>query len=200
MDSEFKWPEVGDKMFAGNGSYDKTAFVGPNRVDWMLMAGGYIRSAELAVIHCDRIDRNLVIYPVVFQVRHAIELSLKHLLFAATALYDEPPIRSNHHRLLDLWRAVRPLIERRWPESTGNELTVVEAMIRELNSADQNAENYRYPVCRNGTSVMKEDRAIDLEQFIVSGRKVFNFLDGCSDGILDALEIKRDFERDARGF
>jgi hypothetical protein len=197
---DFKWPKKGDKVFSNNHGCDNTAFVGPSRVDWMLMAEGYIRSAELAVEHCQSFERNLVIYPVVFQVRHSIELSLKHLLLIALELFNEPIRRSKNHELLPLWHEIRPFIERRWPENTTGEIPVVESMIKELHKADQRSEKFRYPVSREGTLLMKDDSVINLKEFIDSGRKVFNFLNGCSFAILDDLERKRDFELNASDF
>ncbi|WP_404309711.1 hypothetical protein [Neorhodopirellula lusitana] len=198
IEMESAWPQSNDKLFSNSGSYEKTAIVGRHWADWMIMAEGYIRSAELAVEHCGRFDRNLIVYPVVFQCRHGIELALKRTLVSALRLFDEPVDLPLHHRVLDTWRLLRPHLESLWPNSDGKDLRSVECMIKELHKADQNAETFRYPVGKKGKSHHKTDRDIDLEVFVESARKIFNFLNASHDGISDALESKLDAERDAR--
>ncbi len=151
------------------------------------MAEGYAIVAELAVANCKRTDRDLIIYPVIYDNHHAVELALKYTIAVAYGLFNVRSSVPKIHRVLELWRTLRPLIERHWPNSPKNDLLSVESMIKELNAADENAERFRYPIGRDGRRHFPtgETFEIDLDQFCKSGRKVLTFLDSCSTGMYE---------------
>ncbi len=145
-------------------------------------------AAELAVANVDCLERNSIVYPVVFCYRHAVELYLKYARSVARSLFSiSSTSKKMDHDLLTIWLQLRPLIERCWPHDPPQDLDAAEAMIREFHTVDQNAQRYRFPVSSKGVRHFQSNESIDLVTFCRSGRKIINFLAGCSDGMSEAI-------------
>src|SRR5262245_5922131 len=78
---------------------------------------GYRQASE--VLLAEVIERHgildVLIYPIVFNWRHYVELRLKVIFLVGHALYEDrkvpiPP----HHRLDKLWEQARPYVVRHW--------------------------------------------------------------------------------------
>ncbi len=198
MNKDFPWPSLGDRFFEPRGPYRTTAHINRWTADWMIYAEGYATAAELVVAHTTRVDRNRVVYPVIYLYRHAIELALKYTLVIARKLLNEPGGLQKGHGLNNIWCQVRPLLRQIWREGPEDELRAIDALVKELDANDHNAEKFRYPISKDGKKFFGSDEMINLEVFCESGRKVMNFLDGCSIGIQESLQAKREMQDEYR--
>ena len=190
MDSELLWPARGDRLFVDSGLSETNAYI--TRTSYltaMEIAGGYARAAELAVENAGRCDRDSIVYPVVFCYRHAVEVYLKFARSVAHRLFEVPrDSRRLEHGLSGVWDELRPLIERRWPKGPIQDLDATEKMIKELDAIDQNAQRFRYATSTKRDPHFPEVMCLDLVNFCRSGRKVINFLEGCIDGMFEAID------------
>lgn len=194
MKDNLLWPSPGDRLFDSRGEYPTTAHINRWKADWMVYAHGYATVADLALANSSRIERDSIVYPVIFLYRHAIELALKYTLLIARRLLDEPGGLQKGHGLNNIWAQLRPLLERIWDDGPEHDLRAVDALIREMDHKDQNAEKFRYPISRGGERFFGSDELINLEKFCESGRKVLNFLHGCSTGIGEYLHTKQEMQ------
>ena len=94
-------PSAFDKLISGGGAYETTAHSGPwMDNDWMFMAKGYVRTAELALLAlalaldgCSRHYRDQILYPVVLLCRHSLELALKYSIDFGTRWQSQSSCR-----------------------------------------------------------------------------------------------------------
>ncbi len=77
-------------------------------------AEGYFAAAEQLCKAAIRGDEyiDLLIYPVAFNFRHAIELAIKGLLLTLPAIWGETAPLSKTHKLLDNWNLVKGYLKR----------------------------------------------------------------------------------------
>lgn len=198
MDTAFHWPGVGDRLFDSDDLGSKTAYVAPMDANWMVYAEGYATAAETTVANVNDSDRNRIVYPVIYLYRHAIELGLKYTLLIARQLLDRSGGLQKGHSLNNVWCLLKPLLEEIWEDDSTDDLKAVDALIREMDQNDRNAEKFRYPISKDGKRFFGSEEFINLEVFCKSGRKILTFLDACSTGIGEYLQVKCEM-RDAYG-
>ncbi len=194
MNDNLLWPALGDRLFSSAGPYSTTAHINRWKADWMVYADGYATAAELTVAHSTRVDRDRIVYPVIFLYRHAIELALKYTLLMARELLDKPGGLQKGHGLNHIWSQLRPLLEQIWESGPENDLRAVDTLIKEMDQNDQSAEKHRYPISKDGERFFGSDEQVNLEHFCKAGRKILNLLDGCSTGIGEYLSAKQEMQ------
>ena len=191
MDNDKLWPSQGDKLFVEDGLLETTAYImRTNVLTAISIAEGYARVAEIAVTNCDREELNRIVYPVIFCYRHAVEVYLKFARTVARRLFQIPvdSTKRMDHGLWEIWLELRPLIERCWPKDPFEDLQATEAMIKEFDQVDRNAQRFRFPTAnKSGVPHFPSDMNIDLVNFCHSGRKILGFLQGCSDGMYETI-------------
>ena len=171
------------KQWISGSAYKTTAHSGQwMDDDWMFMAEGYIRAAELAVEGCSRQDRNLILYPVFWLCRHSIELALKHSTNVGTHWQSkntdhQPP---HGHKILALWNRLRPIIDECFPSCESDRPEAVGRMIERFAELDPGGQVFRYPLGTKKERHFEDNLCVDLTDLTKSTREIFNFLKGCS--------------------
>jgi hypothetical protein len=164
----------------------------PSGWQWDWYADGYKTAADLLVEHVDKTssDQDILLYPVVFLYRHYVELRLKELLLLSSSYLDEPVAGvPPKHDLLELWRAVRPKLERVWPEAEYHD--DVGDILRQFCEIDAGSCAFRYPVTRDGTPTLTEaDPHINLGRVKDAITGISSVLDGSSIGLREYLQMK----------
>ena len=95
-------------------------------------------------------DRHVLIYPILFNYRHALEIAMKWTIdmygrIANVRLDDED------HNLWRLWRKSAKLSCASYPPRTKDEpLQAVERIVKELHDLDKNGVALRYSNTRTG--------------------------------------------------
>lgn len=173
-----------------------TFLLGSNRGEWYRFAMGYKHAA-------DRLSSEMATYgrvpesagfPVLYLYRHYVELMLKGVLLDTGELLEEPERIPRHHELRRLWgqlRARLTTIEQlesdEWLERAGT-------LIGELDSIDERAVAFRYPVNRDGDAVLPVYQAIDLAHFSAVMDELSLVLEGIAAALDQQLEYKREIE------
>lgn len=113
-----------------------------NRID--MQVAGYWEGAGLLLKHvtsASQADACTLVYPIFFLYRHAIELSLKRIIFGM----EEP---EGGHDLNKLWKRAEPVINRLPKAGIRSNQDEARRFIAELSKLDSTSQTFRYPVER----------------------------------------------------
>jgi hypothetical protein len=197
MSVELPWPRAGDELFSNDGGWFN-ACVGWDRDHWFGYIEGYKLAAELLVQHVIDETRNqdLLIYPIVFLYRQAVELALKHLIWLGSQLQGQRPELPMHQRLVPLWRQCRSIIEEVWPAGPRQDLDAVGAVLDQFEARDPISTVFRYPVTKEGRSSLSVSERFDILNLAEVANRVLALLDSCACGFSEYLQYKWDMERE----
>lgn len=178
--------------------------------DLHLYAAGFREGAEalLTAVRANRHGQDFLVYPIVYNLRHAVELLLKQVIRASRNLLDEAGDFPDSHKLDDLWNTCKPLLKRIWPDDPA--YSTVESTVERLVELDPEGETFRYPVTKKqqGTrqpTLNPELHQLDLGALVADVVEVIDLLDGADTGIdvhadwkCDMLEEGRQIEAEMR--
>src|SRR5688572_23902166 len=102
-----------------------------------LYGTGFREGADtlLAVLREQEHSQDMLVYPLVYCLRHAVELSLKQVIRAARRYLDEfPGDFPDGHNLSNLWNTCKPLLRKIWPDDPA--FRTVEAAVNALRRLD----------------------------------------------------------------
>jgi hypothetical protein len=174
-----------------NESNDHTNFVasftGNPKDDFGVFAKGYTLAA-------DRLSNLLLggppfsdyeAYPIVFLYRHALELSLKHVIYTSAKLSafkfldDIGGELRNTHDLTKLSQTVGALLSILFPEDNGlrDIIALVKKTCSEFSDIDPISDGYRYPINSKGQPSTKHHQVINLRTFANRMSSVLEDLD-----------------------
>jgi hypothetical protein len=183
---DYLWPEEDDRLFLADDPMED-AWIHPSSVNFAAYADSYKRAADHLVKKAiaKNKEQDFLIYPILFLYRHHIELQMKYII---RMWYRRDEDRPNymHHRLGDLWRECRKIIEEAFPDDESDDVEIVEEVIRELVEADPGSFTFRYPVDKKEQPVFEEERFISLQNLYEVMQKTSHFFDGV-DGGIDAM-------------
>lgn len=185
---EFRWPRKGDRPFSQSAQWQENAYIdqhGHGRL--VMMMTGYKRAADLMVDRAakDRADRDALVFPIVFNYRHFIELSLKYLI----ATYGPSVgVEANwtKHELEFLWTEFVRVLDGYGHEDLEETDPVVAQTIAEFAKVDPGSFSYRYPVDRKGNPIPLSHEQLDLAALADVMQALDGYFSGC-DGYLDNL-------------
>ncbi|MCY3731169.1 MAG: hypothetical protein OXF98_07485 [Rhodospirillaceae bacterium] len=191
LDSEFRWPTQGDKAFVASASSSENTNIdesGHSRL--VLMTDGYKKAGDLMVEAAagrDRLARDTLVFPIIFNYRHFLEISLATY---GQAVGIAPNWRS--HDLATLWGSVLEMLDRYGTVDPDEADPVVGEIILEFAKIDPNSYAYRYPVDRQGRllSVPQGDLHLPTLADVMNG--VSGYFDGC-DAYLNNLQSTGDY-------
>lgn len=179
-------------LFRGGPEWHLNACVGRNGGPYDLRAyseGYFIAARRLADgLVDDRSRIDLVIYPLVYCFRHAVELSLKHLCTVVPRAFSDRPIVSSTHKLLDNWRTLKGYLKR---ESAfdADAIGIVDKVIDDLVEMDPNGEAFRFPEARNGVRFLEDTSLINvrvLAEHLASVEETFDAWCMIADNMLES--------------
>lgn len=143
----------------------------PNR-DFGVFAKGYTLAANrLAGLLLEAPwFRDYEAYPVVFLYRHALELSLKHIIYSSVKLAacryldDVDQGLQKSHDLRRLARIVEDLLALLFPddERLRQAVLIVTESCHEFSDIDPRSEGYRYPIDSKGQCSPQRQQAVNL--------------------------------------
>lgn len=160
---------------------------------WNMYATGY-QEAATAVYEkwkSTPARQEYFMFPMVFLMRHYLELRLKELLHSASALLDGQINFTLNHKIEELWKALRPALLQVEP-NLANDPTLIhtDRLVAEFHARDTGSMAFRYPEDRNGTTHLVKSNDFDLDTFMASMEQVANFFDSASMGISVYLDYK----------
>ncbi len=186
---EFRWPQKGDKPFvvADNPS-DNAAVATSTFGRLVLMIEGYKKAGDLMVAAAeeDWRDRDILVFPIVFNYRQFLELSLKYQLATYGPTVGIEP-NWNSHKLDALWKEFLMMLksyDEGFPKEADHH---VENIVLEFALADPRSFSHRYPVDPKGTKIEVAFNAIDLSNLAKIMNALESYFSGC-DGLLSSLK------------
>ncbi|WP_419914578.1 hypothetical protein [Hoeflea sp.] len=180
----FRWPTEGDAPFTQSENWEQNAYIdrfGHGRIV-MMMAGDLM----VAQVARDRHDGDVLVFPVVFNYRQFIELSLKFLI----ATYGHTvgiKAEWNTHDLKSLWETFLKVLEGYGHDDAEGAAAIVEEIILEFAKVDPRSFSYRYPVDTKSNPVLPAHQEIDFHRLADVMHGLDGYFSGC-DGYLDDLQ------------
>jgi hypothetical protein len=176
-----KRPYHENDLFRGDKSkYRLNACVGRNGGPWNFYdfsVGYFLAAAQIGeglLQDSSRVD--VQIYPLVYNFRHAIELSLKSLAKKLPRIWaaDVDEIKQTH-KLIDNWNAVKPyLLRDRQFDSDKTLIPVIASILKDFLEIDPTGEAFRYPTARNGDMHLERISLVNVVVLLSSMRTVRN--------------------------
>ncbi len=188
LNSDFRWPMEGDTPFVEAADpMDNALIAKDDFARLVLMTDGYKRAADIAVAHCAEhpVDRDFLVYPIIFNYRQFIELSLKYQL----ATHGRPvdiEANWNTHKLEDLWQGFEKMLERYGTPDPDEADPVVASVVAQFAKIDPKSDSYRYPVDQKGAPLPMAFAATHLHNLADVMQGVAGYFSGC-DGYLSDL-------------
>lgn len=189
LNAEFRWPVEGDVPFISSASQSDDANIAAHvSTRLILMREGYKKAADRMVLASEEtpIERDYLIFPIIFNYRQYLELALKYHL----AMYGYTvQINANWrtHELTVLWSEFLAMLELYGSEDPDDANPIVGKIILEFAKIDPKSYSYRYPVDRQGNALPLEREDIHLPTLMDVMQAVGNYFTGC-DGYLDSLQ------------
>jgi hypothetical protein len=163
-----KRPYFHNDLFRGDPDrWHLNACVGHNGgpYDYRTYGDGYLRAA-IAIIPSIESRNNpvdVMIYPIAYCFRHAIELYLKHFSETLPRLWGEVGMAKPTHKLLDNWSAVKSYLVRDSEFQRGNgSVEQFEKILKDLVQIDPSGEIFRFPVSRQGMLHLEDTSVINV--------------------------------------
>ena len=187
LDTEFRWPRPTDRPFVTADDPQENANIAEGFSRLVLMTDGYKEAADLMVqaSESSELKRSMLVFPIIFNYRQFLELSLKyHLSTYGGPVGIAPNWRS--HDLAALWTAFRNMLRRYDADDPDETDSRVEKTILEFAKIDPKSYAYRYPVDRRGRPIPVARTDLHLPTLADVMNGVAGYFNGC-DGYLDHL-------------
>ena len=123
--------------------------------------GGHaiVKSAQDYVVPVD-----LAVYPAAFSYRHAIELYLKHLVFALNLILESGDTFKKNHKMMELWKDVVELNDKAKADLVEQEaVDRAGELIGHFDAFDPTGQVFRYPEDIKGNRHLAEHKLINVE-------------------------------------
>jgi hypothetical protein len=133
--------------------------------DFYDYAWGYFEASHAAVRaaldHEAPVD--VLVYPICFGYRHAIELSLKHLAHELPKLWKAAGTIKLNHLLYDTWEVVKEYLQRSPHfDPDGDLIPFVDRVLKDFLEFDQDGTVFRFPLDRKGNLHLQDARIINV--------------------------------------
>ena len=192
--SASRWPSAKGRLFAKKAR--NKAAKGDDPIDF-LMAGlkpkldyyyreGYYEAACILGDYMTQDGFDTLLYPMLFNLRQYLELSLKCLIetYAHCCKLDGIELQVadfQHHNLMKLWREATRVMRLASKQDEAEEETLknVERNINEFNQMDKTSQLFRYPVDAKGQSVERRLPKVSLNDLRKTMDGLHAFFDGC---------------------
>ena len=188
LNTQLRWPMQSDQPFseasepAGNANISGDGFT-----RFVLMIEGYKKAADLMVERTikDWGERDMLVFPIIFNYRHFLELSLKYHLATHGHGVGVAAIW-NSHDLVRLWSGFRDMLDRYEIDDPDEADPIVESIMLSYAQVDPGSFSHRYPVDRQGKPLPVARSELDLKNLADAMNAVANYFKG-TDGYLSDL-------------
>lgn len=188
LEAPFRWPIKSDMLIKHSADPEVTAHISKNpHTRFVQMINGYQYASDIlvdsAISEPSKLDS--LIYPIIFNYRHFIELHLKYLISNFGRHVRVEPVW-NSHDLSKIWLSFIEMLAIFGNEDPDFADDVVGELITEFSKLDPNSFHARYPVDTKGNPVKINLSEIDLKNLKDVMTGVAGYFAGC-DGYLDNL-------------
>lgn len=186
MKDDVKQPKFVSEVFKIGEDWWNDARINWDRHAWGLYAMGYEEAADILVKNVKSDNSDLLIYPIAFLYRQAIELQLKDIILTSRGLYGFENIEvPKNHDLLQSWNICKKAIEYAWPKkSNRGSIKEVEKVIKEIHKIDKQSFSFRYPVDKSNVPLLPQElRQVSIKNLSNNYKIVIMYLNGTICGI-----------------
>jgi hypothetical protein len=176
---DFRWPRKGDRLIRRSENWEAAAEFSENANSRHVHIWTGFTSAGAALIaQCERepLDRHFLIYPILFNYRHGLELAMKWTLRTHGTPSSLPDDLG--HDLLKLWRLCRALIETVVSKDDAKTIPIVEKIVEEFHRLDKSGTAFRYSTDKNGDAIKLPAHLIDLQNLRDVMKAIDNYFSG----------------------
>ena len=180
--SKYRLPKKGDRLLREAQDRERgVTFPNDEISRHVFIWDGYMKAGELLVQAGEEqnYERHFLVYPILFNYRHAIELAIKWVITQYGSYSTVPVDDIEHHNLWKLWQICKQIIIEVGSESEA--ISIVEGVIKEFHDLDKSAQAFRYPSNKEGVPFVLPYRMIDLQNIrdVMEGISLFfNGVDG----------------------
>jgi hypothetical protein len=186
LDIPYRWPTRGDRLLRDAKDWNRGVTFPQDELSrdahiW----SGYMRAGAALIEACDddQPERHFLIYPILFNYRHGIELAMKWIIVRYGCYSSVEMEVTTHHDLWQLWKVCKEIIIE--VGSDDDAIPMVEQVIKDFHDLDKSALAFRYSRDTRGALIALPDGMIDLENLRDVMEGVGHFFDG-ADAQLDA--------------
>ncbi|MFZ0245591.1 MAG: hypothetical protein WAL68_07940 [Candidatus Binatus sp.] len=184
---EIRWPRADDRLLRKAVDWSSAiTFSNYSAERHALILNGYFQAGHALVDHCQRntYERQVMIYPILFCYRHALEMAMKWIVSSYGRPFGVSP--EPDHDLWQLWESCKAIFTQIDDEGAAVSTSTVERLVKEFHDLDIRAQAFRYSVTRKGDLLRLPDIAVDLINLRDVMQGLENFFSG-ADGYLDHL-------------
>jgi hypothetical protein len=189
---EYKLPKNGDQLFKSGEDWWHAACIGHFDQGWDAYAFGYKMAGDLIVKHMEYIEKNYLVFPIVFLYRHYIELRLKEIIKNGYSLLnsDNQIHYTKEHNIDSLWNETINIIRKALQNQAKHYVDALDKLIKEFSKVDPSSYCARYPVDTKGIPFKYDISYINLRNLSKVIEGMANLLDEVSIGISENLGLK----------
>lgn len=187
VNANFSWPEVGGQTLVESDDPFANAVVAAREYSRRgVMSAGYKKAGDILVdaSEADRATRDFLVFPVIFNYRHFLELELKNLIAIFGPSAGVQPIW-NSHDLVTLWNVFFGILGDYGIETNESDQSV-HSTVLEFARIDLRSDSFRYPLNSRGLSFSVPVSRLHLPTLKAKLDAVSNYFAGC-EGYLSAL-------------
>lgn len=197
LDEEVRYPEKGDKFFIENGSSEEISWLNKSFQGFGNYADSY-QTGALNLIDMalnDKMLRDYHIYPIVFLIRHYLELRLKELNQGLNYCLKQSQEFPKHHDLQNLWAEFKKSYSEIGENPRDKIFQTLDNLIKEMSFFDPISMAFRYPIDKEGIKIQKLEyiNLTNLKEVFI---RVSFVLDGVADLIANNVETTEHLVRD----
>jgi len=199
---DYPWPQEGDTLFKPDEDWMYNTCLNKISDKLGLYAEGYKKAGDIVVhsLQDDRFEIDFVIYPIVFLYRQYVELRLKEIIRDGRQLFDEDGTFPEHHKIKELWKEARVILEKVWPDGPKEDLNAVESIISQFSEKDPDSISFRYDKNKKGEDTISDTEYINVRNLYEVINRISGLLDGSVYGIGDHLDHKRGLDSYYSGY
>jgi hypothetical protein len=200
LDEEIRYPEKGDKFFIEKGEAEEISWLNKSFQGFGNYADSY-QTGALNLIDMalnDKMLRDYHIYPVVFLIRHYLELRMKELIQGLNYCLNQNREFPKHHDIQNLWGEFKKVYTEIGENPNDTTFQTVDELIKEMSFFDPISMAFRYPVDKKGEKTQKLEY-INLTNLKETFIRVSFVLDGVADLIANNVDTTEDLVRDVYG-
>jgi hypothetical protein len=189
LDMQHRRPRKGDRLLRRSDDWNHgVAFSKQPITRHVHLADGYMSAADGLIELCTQPgyehERHSVVYPILFNYRHGLELKLKWFV----VMYGGSGIEgiADTHNLWKLWKRCRAIVDEY--RSGGKEADdAIEQIVKDFHDLDKQGITFRYGWTNDGREIKLPDHMVDLNNLRDVMKGVENYFTGL-DGWLDDLQ------------
>jgi hypothetical protein len=189
-DEPIRYPDSGRKFFHKNGHNDEVAWLDKPLQEF----GSYASSYQIGAIQLLDISlrkprqRDYLIYPTVFLIRHYIELRLKELIQGLNFCLEYNKDYPTGHNLQTLWSSFKKKYSEIGEDINDPSFTSMDSLIAELQNIDPISMSFRYPVDKTGNKTQKLE-TINITELKETFIRVSYLFDAISAQLSDYVDL-----------